>query len=153
MEKLWSNKKNYFLARLRCDSYFICTLFPDFLPNNFHGGVVLRFLPLEWYRFHFFLRFLGDYIVHPSTFIVLIVLIFKQVNKFYKQYMSLISSRLDFKSYLKGSIWYHSESLEVLYSGPRAVSYSKSALVKSFPKYLPIFHFISTVLRMYLWKI
>ena len=55
--------------------------------------------------------------------------------------MSLISSRLDFKSYLKGLIWYHSESLEVLYLGPRVVSYSKQAVVKSFPKYLPIFHF------------
>ena len=64
--------------------------------------------------------------------------------------MSLISSRLDFKSYLKGSIWYHSESLEVLYSGPRAVSYSKPALVKSFPKYLPIFHLISTVLNVFM---
>ena len=53
MEKLWSNKKNYFLARLRCDSYFICTLFPDFLPNNFPGGVILRFLSLEWYRLFF----------------------------------------------------------------------------------------------------
>ena len=60
--------------------------------------------------------------------------------------MSLISSRLDFKSYLKGSICYHSESLKVLYLGLRAVSYSK---VKLFSKYLTNFRFISTALNIF----
>ena len=63
--------------------------------------------------------------------------------------MSLISSRLDFKSSLKGSICYHSESLKVLYLGLRAVSYSKQALVKLFSKYLTNFRFISTALNIF----